>query len=156
MRARTWAATASAGLLLGCVGMTPAAAEAPSVTGGGAGTFADGPFAGDRVQLNVTSGGRFSIVHQSASGGVFAHLVGDIDCASVRAGSATLTGVITGGYDDVGVDPVGYRVSIHLTDGVPDTFGLNVQFLSGDELAPCTGSPQFVLPAEAGGFQLRG
>jgi len=134
---------------------TSAAGAAPEVTGGGAGTFPEGPFAGDRVQLNVTASGRFDVVHKSSAGGVFAHLASTLDCVDVDGGSATMTGVITHGYDDFGIDPVGYRISIHVVDGEPDVLGLNVQFLSGDPLQACTGSPLFLLPVSEGGFTLR-
>lgn len=132
-----------------------AAAAGPAVTGSGVGTLSGAPFDGDTVQTEVTAAGAFNIVHHTNGGGVFAHLSGYVDCATSDGHTAVLTGVITAGFDGFGVDPVGERVSIEITDGSPDTVALDVTFVSGHPIAPCTSEPLFVLPVERGNYHVR-
>lgn len=145
---------AAAGLALaGSAGV--AAAGAPVVTGSGVGTITTIPaFEGDTVQMEL-SAQRFNIVHHSAGGGVFAHLTGYLDCVAGDGDAVVVTGVITAGADDLGVDPVGHRVSIAVTDGSPDTMAVDVSFFSGHSIPPCTSDPVLVLPVQHGNFTVR-
>jgi hypothetical protein len=47
-------------------------------------------------------------VHHTPDG-IFAHLAGDVDCLSISGSTAVLTGTITEGFDDLGIDPIGER-----------------------------------------------
>jgi hypothetical protein len=149
------------------IGATPIAALAAapvdagsgaSAAGGGAGFFPqDAPaFAGDRVQLELTAhdagGGRFNAVHHTASGGVFTHIAGYIDCLAVIGNVAVATGVITQGFAGSGVDPVGTRVSLRITDAEPDVFAVDLAFFSGHAIAPCSSDPILTWTAEQGNF----
>jgi len=146
--------TLLAGLILGSLGsLGVAGAAEPVVVGGGVGTIADGPFDGDTVQVELGAG-RFDIVHHTSRGGPFAHLQGYVDCASEGGDSALVTGVITAGFDGLGVDPVGQRVSIGIIDGDPDTMMLDVSFFSGHTIPRCTSDPVLVLPVDNGNFTL--
>lgn len=131
-----------------------AAADVPVLSGSGASTLSGDPFAGDLVTVEL-GGGRFNIVHHDADGGTFAHLQGYLDCTTGDGGSAIATGVITTGFDDLGIDPVGERVSIAVTDGDPDVMALDVSFFSGHPIPACTSDPVLVLPVERGNFTVR-
>lgn len=80
------------------------------MSGGGAGYFLDEVpgFGGDRVEVTLVtdaSGGRFTAVHWSDSGGVFAQVSGVVDCATTVGDALVATGVIAGGFHGTGIDP---------------------------------------------------
>jgi hypothetical protein len=130
-----------------------------SASGGGAGFFApDSPvFAGDRVQLELTAneaGGRFNAVHHMSSA-VFTRISGDVDCLAVSGNVAVATGVITEGTAGIGVDPVGTRVSLRITDGAPDVFEVDLAFFSGHVIAPCSSDPILTWSVQQGNFSVR-
>lgn len=132
-----------------------------SVTGGGTAFFApDAPaFAGDRVELNLTAreglGGTFNAVHVMASGGVFTHIAGSLDCLAVSGDVAVATGVITEGFTGIGIEPAGTRVSLRITDGEPDAFAVDLEFFSGHVIAPCSSDPILTWSSVAGNFTIR-
>ena len=131
-----------------------AGASGPAITGSGASTLSGDPFAGDLVTIEL-GGGRFNVVHHDADGGTFAHLQGYLDCTTGGAGSGVATGVITGGFDDLGIDPIGERMSFAVTDGNPDVVAIDVSFLSGHPIPACSSDPILVLPVERGNFTVR-
>jgi hypothetical protein len=146
---------------------TPVLAAAPGVANGGASAVGSGAgffspdsavFAGDRVQLElaatVAGGGRFNAVHHTSSG-VFTRLSGYVDCLSVSGNIAVATGVITEGVAGIGVDPVGTRVSLRITDGAPDVFDVDLEFFSGHAIAPCSSDPILSWSVEQGNFTVR-
>ena len=136
------ALVAFAGLVAG-VGVA-GATRVPSVTGGGA-----GPLDSDRVQAELSARGtdsdakgRFNIVHHTPDG-VIAHLAGDVDCLAVTGYTAVVTGTITQGFDDLGIDPVGERVSLVIHDEIADSFDMDLSFVSGHAIPPCSPSQSF-------------
>lgn len=154
MRSLLAATACAAALLLGSV---PTYAGSPLVTGGGAAYFPDEVpvFGGDRVEVALVadaSGGRFTVVHWSDSGGLFAKASGVLDCATRVGDTVVATGVITGGFHDSGIDPVGQRISFAVT---ADSFAIDLEFLSGHPIAACTSDPILALPVSQGGFRLR-
>lgn len=148
------AATACAALIV--LQSVPAEAQAPLVSGGGAGYFPDEVpvFGGDRVEVTLVadaSGGRFTGVHWRDSGGVFAKVTGVVDCATTVGDTVVATGVITAGFHGTGINPVGERLSLAVT---ADSFAIDLGFLSGHPIAPCTSDPILALPVSQGGFRL--
>ncbi len=132
------------------------ATRAPSVTGGGA-----GPLDSDRVQVELSARGtdsdakgRFNIVHHTPDG-VFAHLAGDVDCLAVTGSTAVVTGTITQGFDDLGIDPVGERVSLVIHDENADSFDMDVSFVSGHAIPPCSARPILSVLIDNGQLRVR-
>lgn len=132
------------------------ATPAPSVTGGGA-----GPLDSDRVQVQLTARGtdgtakgRFNIVHHTPDG-IFAHLAGEVDCLAVTGPTAVVTGTITEGFDDLGIDPIGERVSLVIRDQRVDSVGMDVSFVSGHAIAPCSAEPILRVVIDDGNFEVR-
>ncbi|MGH9153125.1 MAG: hypothetical protein ACRD03_12165 [Acidimicrobiales bacterium] len=132
------------------------ATPAPAVTGGGA-----GPLDSDRVQVQLTARGtgssakgRFNIVHHTPDG-IFAHLAGDVDCLAVAGPTAVVTGTITEGFDDLGIDPIGERVSLVIHDEAVDRIDMDVAFVSGHEIRPCSAEPILTITIDHGNFQVR-
>jgi hypothetical protein len=140
------------------------AGAAPVISGGGAGIFPPviPAFAGDRLQMAVhaTIGadgavkGIFEGQHHFADGGHFAIIHGTIDCVAVSGNRVVLTGVITHGFDIRGIDPTGARVSIELIDGDPQIMGVDVSYVSGHPIPPCTSSPILVVPMSEGAYKI--
>jgi hypothetical protein len=98
--------------------------------------------------------GVFRILHQTPTG-VFAHLAGDVDCLSEIPGVlVAVTGTIRGGFDGLGIDPVGHRVSIVYGMGLRTSVALDVSFASGHTIPPCKGDPDFGFHIEHGGFRI--
>jgi hypothetical protein len=118
------------------------ASNGSTVHGGGS-----GPLDTDRVDIELsargqgaTAHGRFTIVHHTPDG-VFAHLSGDIDCLSIQGSRAIVTGTITEGFDDLGVDPKGERVSLVVHDEHQDVVDVDVSFVSGHHIDACVADP---------------
>lgn len=137
-------------------GSSAGASPAPGVTGGGV-----GPLDSDRVQVQLTASGtdgaargRFNIVHRTPEG-VFAHLAGDVDCLAVRGSTAVATGTITEGFDDLGIDPAGERVSLVIHDEHVDSIDMDVSFVSGHTIPPCTAQPILTVVIDDGNFKVR-
>ena len=155
---RRWYATIVAALtLLPMAVVLPAAVAttslSPAVYGGGS-----GPLDADRVHVVLSARGQgpaaqgsFAILHQTPDG-IFAYLSGRVDCLVVNGRDAIATGVITAGFDGLGVDPVGHRVSLAVHDTNPDTVDIDVSFVSEHPIAPCSSDPVVVIPADRGGF----
>ncbi len=138
------------------VGGSASATSVPGVSGGGAGRLDS-----DRVhvQLNArgtdgTASGRFNIVHHTPDG-IFAHLTGDVDCVAFTGSTAVVTGTITEGFDDLGVDPVGERVSLVIHDEEVDTVDMDVSFVSGHAIPPCSADPILTIVIDNGQFRVR-
>lgn len=139
------------------VAATPAGASpTPRVTGGGAGRLDN-----DRVHVELTARGtatdatgRFTIVHHTPDG-LFAHLAGTVDCLTVNGSTAIATGTITHGSDDLGIDPVGERVSLVIHDGAQDSFEMDVSFVSDHAIPPCSADPILAVPVDDGQFHVR-
>lgn len=136
----------------GSAGATPA----PGVSGGGA-----GPLDGDWVQVQLsargidsTANGRFNIVHHTPDG-IFAHLAGQVDCLAVTGSTAVVTGTITEGVDNLGIDPVGERVSLVIRDQNVDSFDMDVSFVSGHAIPPCSAEPILTVAIDDGQFKVR-
>lgn len=132
------------------------ATPAPSVSGGGAGAFDS-----DRVQVQLTgrgsdstASGRFTIVHHTPDG-IVAHLTGQIDCLAVTGSTAVVTGTITEGFDDLGIDPVGERVSLVVHDQEIDSVDMDVSFVSGHSIPPCAAQPILTVVIDDGQFKVR-
>jgi hypothetical protein len=94
--------------------------------------------------------GRFNILHHTPDG-LFAHLAGDIDCLNIAGTTALVTGSITEGFDDLGIDPGGERVSLLIDDANPDTVAMDVSFVSGHPIAPCTADPTLAITVDRAG-----
>ena len=133
-----------------------------TVTGGGAAFIPTGRFAGDRLQVDLTarvdtnsnSDGRFHIALYNASGGVLSDLHGSADCMTAANGTAIVTGVITQGTATVfNVDPVGQRVSITI-NAVSQSFALDVSYLSGHPISPCSANPFIALVVSQGSYTI--
>ena len=136
----------------GGAGATPP----PRVTGGGA-----GPLGSDRVQVQLTArgtdgiaAGRFNIVHHTPNG-IFAHLAGDVDCLAVTGATAVVTGTITEGFDELGIDPIGERVSLVIRDQPVDSVDMDVSFVSGHAIPPCSAEPILTVVIDDGEFKVR-
>lgn len=132
------------------------ASPAPSVTGSGS-----GPLEADRVQLELTArgtgtdtDGRFTIVHHTPDG-VSAKLSGTVDCLGITDSTAVVTGTITHGFDDLGIDPVGERVSLVIHGGSQDSLEMDVSFVSGHAIPPCSADPILTVPLDRGVFRVR-
>ena len=159
---RRWSATiatAAALALVPLAGVLPAATAtttiAPAVYGGGS-----GPFEADRVHIALNARGQglaakgtFVIVHQTPDG-IFAFLTGQVDCLVVNGGNAIATGTITAGFDGLGIDPVGHRVSLAVHDINPDIVEMDVSFVSGHTIAPCSSTEILVIPFDRGGLRV--
>jgi hypothetical protein len=133
----------------------PAQATVTSVRG-----TAFGPLETDTIYVTLDVSGErtaargvFRIIHQTP-GGIFASLIGDIDCLTEIPGVlVTLTGTIRGGFDGLGINPVGHRVSILLgLELLRPSLSLDVSFASGHAIAPCTADPVLTIPIARGGF----
>ena len=158
MTGRGWARGLAVALLAVGALTGPAAAApgiGPAVYGAGS-----GPLDEDRIHVVVTAlgrsdsvRGRFVIVHQTPTG-IFAYLSGEVDCLNVSGGIATVTGTINRGFDGVGIDPVGQRVSLTVRDGTPDVVDMDVSFVSGHAIGPCTADPVVSIPMTSGGFRI--
>jgi hypothetical protein len=138
------------------VGGGAGAASGPSVTGGGAGSLDS-----DRVHVQLSARGaqgathgRFNIVHHTPDG-IFAHLAGDIDCLAISGPTAVLTGTITEGFDDLGIDPVGERISLAIHDQETDSLDMDVSFVSGHAISPCSAQPIFTVTVDDGPVEVR-
>lgn len=143
-------------LAMAAAGPAGAGAAGPSVQGGGS-----GPLDQDRVGITISARGegtdatgRFTVEHHTPDG-LFAHLAGDVDCLSVSGSTAVVTGTIRNGFDGLGVDPVGERVSFRVTSGSGNEVGLDVSFFSGHAIEPCTADPVVVLTIGRGTFTIR-
>lgn len=138
---------------LAAIGGRAGATPAPSVTGGGS-----GPLDSDRVQIQLTArgtaSGRFSIVHHTPDG-IFAHLAGEVDCLAIIGSTAVVTGTITEGFDDLGIDPVGDRLSLVIHDGEIDSFDMDVSFVSGHTIPPCSAEPILTVMVDHGQLNVR-
>jgi hypothetical protein len=93
-------------------------------------------------------------VHHTPDG-IFAHLAGDVDCLSISGSTAVLTGSITEGCDDLGIDPIGERVSLVIHDGETDSVDMDVSFVSGHTIAPCSTQPILTVTVDDGQFKVR-
>jgi hypothetical protein len=128
-------------------------ALSPSVYGAGSGPLEPA----DRVHVVVTARGagataqgRFTIIHQTPTG-LFAVLSGRVDCLAVNGAAAVATGTITSGFDGLGVDPVGHRVSIAVD---ATTVELDVSFVSEHAIAPCSSDPVLAIALDRGAFRV--
>ena len=99
------------------------------------------------------AGGRFNIVHHTPDG-VFAHLAGQTDCVAATGSTAVVTGTITEGFDDLGVDPAGERVSLVIYDHEVDRVDMDVSFGSEHAIPPCSAEPILTIEIDHG--QLKG
>ena len=147
----------------------PALAKQPVISGGGAGFFPNTPpfgqFAGDRLQMTLHASldetgatkGTFNGQHKFADGGHFAKIHGVIDCIlETGPTSVIMTGTITHGFDIRGIDPAGFRVSIGVVDGEPDTMSLDIGFVPfPHDIPPCTHTPLLIADMIIGDFELR-
>ncbi len=138
-----------------------AAGSASAAPGSGVSGGGSGPLDSDRVQLQLTAGvtdgtasGRFNIVHHTPDG-VFAHLAGEVDCVAVTGSTAVVTGTITEGFDDLGVDPVDERVSLVIHDEEVDTVDMDVSFVSWRAIPPCSADPILTIVIDNGQFRVR-
>ena len=165
MRGRRLATAAS--LVLGLVGFTGAAGAAPaasaSVAGAGWVTLPSdyGDFAGDKVLFQVhaqdgrTVAGAFNVVHLDDAG-VYAHLVGEVQCVSVSNGVAVTTGIIRQGWirDLPGADLRNLAVAITVADeGADDRLAFDFEFF-GSTIQPC-GALSPWIPVDRGNFVVR-
>lgn len=109
-----------------------------------------------QVQLNAraTDGGRFNIAHHTPDG-IFAHLAGHVDWVAVTGSTAVVTGTITEGFDDIGIDPIGARVSLVIHDQEVDSLEMNVSFVSGHTIPPCSAEPILTVGIADGQFKVR-
>lgn len=87
--------------------------------------------------------------------GIFAHLAGDVDCLAVTGSTALVTGTITDGFDDLGIDPIGERVSLVIHDQQADSVDMDVSFVSGHAIRPCTAAPILRVGIDDGNFKVR-
>ncbi len=82
---------------------------------------------------------------------------GSADCLTAATSTAIVTGVITQGTDTLSnVDPVGKRVSITI-DAVSQSFqgfALDVSYISGHSIAPCTANPFLALVISEGNYTI--
>lgn len=101
-----------------------------------------------------TASGRFNIVHHTRDG-IFAHLASDVDCLAVNGSTAVVTGIITECFDDLGVDPVGERVSLVIHDQEVDSIDMDVSFVSGHAIPPCSAEPILTVAIDNGEFKVR-
>ena len=138
-------------------GTTGAGASPASVTGGGAGSLG-----GDRLQLHVSASGvgveatgRFNVIHHTP-GGLFARAVGRVDCLAVTGSSATVTGTVTQGFHSLGFELVDTRVALVIHDGEVDSFDVELSFLTGRPIAPCTAEPILSVVIDDGKFTVHG
>jgi hypothetical protein len=128
----------------------------PSVTGGGT-----GPLGGDRLQVQLSAigtggdaNGRFNIVHHTPDG-LFARAVGRVDCLVVAESTAIVTGSVTQGFHELGFDLVGTRVSLVIHDEEIDSVDMDLSFLSGHAIPPCSAAPILTDVIDDGQFRVR-
>src|SRR5260370_25863877 len=89
-----------------------------------------------------------------ASAGVLIALRGGGDCLTAANGTANGTGVIPQGTATVfNVDPVGQRVSITI-NAVSQSFALDVSYLSGHPISPCSANPFIALVVSQGSYTI--
>ena len=150
---RTAAAAMAAAALLAVAAPGAVATPAPSLYGAGSGPLEPA----DRVHVVLTARGegtaargRFMIIHQTPTG-LFARLSGEVDCLYVGGRAALVTGTITSGFDGLGIDPVGHRVSMAVEGA---SVGLDVSFVSEHTIAPCSSDPILGLTLDRGGFRV--
>jgi hypothetical protein len=145
------------GAMLMLIVALPAQATVTRVVG-----TASGPFETDTIYVTLAVRGEgpaargvFRILHQTPTG-VFAHLAGDVDCLSevIPGILLVVTGTIRGGFDGLGIDPVGHRVSVVYGRGLRASLSLDVSFASGHTIPPCGGDPILAVPVEHGGFRI--
>lgn len=141
----------------------PASADVGgSVRGGGAGTLAGGPFAGDRVQIEITARhgtdgdvtGRFHFAHHRASGELAAELSGVVTCLAVGDGAAHATGIVTDGQvrEAPGFNPGGQTVAISILEGTPDQAGFDLSFFPGPHTIPTCETVTPFVSIDSGNF----
>ena len=141
-----------------------AASPAPSVSGAGMITLPSeyGDVAGDQVlfQLRAQGGqapsGTFNVVHIDDTGGLYAHVVGDITCVSTSDGIAVTTGIIRHAWfrDFPGSLVAGTAVAITVAaNSTNDALGFDFE-LDGRDILPCEPLPP-VIPLTRGGFTIR-
>ena len=149
---------ATLGVVLALTVASPAQATATRVMG-----TAFGPFDNDTIYVTLdvrgegtAARGVFRILHQTPTG-VFAHLAGDVDCLTELPDVlVTVTGTIRAGFDGLGINPVGHRVSIvYAFGGLRPSLSLDVSFVSGHTIPPCTAEPILAFRAAHGGFRIR-
>lgn len=146
--------TALAAVLMLSVAL-PAQATVTRVTG-----TALGPFEADTLYVTLdvrgeglAARGTFRIIHQTPTG-VFAYLVGDVDClAEIPGVAVVVTGTIRAGFDGIGINPVGHRVSINDGFGVRALF-LDVSFVSEHPIGPCASDSILSVGITQGGFRI--
>ncbi len=66
-----------------------------------------------------------------------------------------MTGTIKEGFADLGVDPVGERVSLVIHDQEVDSVDMDLSFVSGHTIAPCSAEPILTVVIEDGEFNVR-
>ncbi len=69
--------------------------------------------------------------------------------------TAVVTGTITQGFDDLGIDPVGERVSLVIHDENADSFDMDVSFVSGHAIPPCSARPILSVLIDNGQLRVR-
>jgi hypothetical protein len=165
MRTRRFLVGAAVVVGLASFSGAAAASPGPSVSGAGMITLPPeyGNEAGDQVlfQLQAQGGetpwGTFNVVHVDDSGGLFAHVVGDIACVSVSDGVAVTTGIIRHAWfrDFPGALVVNTGVAITVADnGKNDALGFDFEFFEGEEILPCDAVPPVIRLAR-GAFAIR-
>lgn len=87
--------------------------------------------------------------------GIFTHLAGDVDCLAVTGATAVVTGTITEGFDELGIDPIGERVSLVVRDQPVDSVDMDVSFVSGHAIPPCSAEPILTVVIDDGEFMVR-
>lgn len=152
---------------LGLVGSTsPAAAlPGPSLHGSGAVTLPAGfdESTGDHVRFVVNARGSgeqatgtFNVVHLDDTGGLYAHLLGDVTCLAVVDGVAVMTGIVRRAWfrDYPGWDVTGTAAAITVADGdVHDMLGFDFEFFE-HSITSCGRVEPFVV-VEKGNFIVR-
>ena len=165
MRARRFLVGAAVAAGLVNLSGAAAASSAPSVSGAGMITLPSqyGDAAGDQVlfQLRAQGGqapsGTFNVVHIDDTGGLYAHVVGDITCVSTSDGIAVTTGIIWHAWfrDFPGSLVVNTGVAITVADnGTSEALGFDFEFFDGREILPCEAMPP-VIPLTRGRFTIR-
>lgn len=154
-----WHRALRVGTTLGAVLMLTLAPPAQATVTRVMGT-AVGPLDSDTVYVTLdvrgegpAARGVFRILHQTPAG-IFANLMGDVDCLTeVGDVLVRVTGTVRAGFDGLGIDPVGHRVSIvYAFGGLRRSVSLDVSFVSGNTIPPCTADPILAVPVARGGF----
>ncbi len=129
-------------------------AQAGTVTVFGITGTAFGPFETDTILVTLdvrgegtAARGPFRILHVTPTG-MFANLRGDIDCITgVPGAQVTVTGTIREGFDGLGINPVGHRVSIVYGYLDHRSLSLDVSFVSGHPIPPARPTPSLQFPS---------